>query len=404
VAKLEDNQQLTDVRIAEQNQTKVESGSKYRVRLSGIALINVFGTAGTVDNLDYPQRAVHRDPLQSSSAFGATLRQSQIELSAFGPDIAGAHTSANMKFDFAGGFANLPNGVTMGIARLRTGTLRLDWARTSIVAGQDNLFFAPLSPTSLASLAIPLMGYAGKLWSWTPQVRVEHQMAVTESNTFLFQAGILDSLTGDVPQPGYRYPTAGEQSGQPAFVSRFALRHRALGRDFTVGVGGYYARQDWGLGRHVNSWAGTADLNLPIASWMAVSGEFYRGSAVGSLGGGIGQSIVLSGNLVDSTTEVRGLDSMGGWLQMKIRAKPNFELNAALGGDNPYSAELRRYPATAGYYGALQSRNLNYFFNFVYSVRSDVLFSIEYRRLQSYALDSKRDTASHITMSMGYLF
>lgn len=404
IAKLEDNQQLTEARIAEQNQTKVESGSKYRLRLSGIALVNVFGTQGTVDNLDYPQLAVHRDPLQSTDAFGASLRQSQIELNVFGPDVAGARTSANLKFDFGGGLAGVPNGVTMGIARLRTGTLRLDWSHTSIVAGQDNLFFAPLTPTSLASLAIPPLSYSGRLWSWAPQVRIEHEIALTESNTLLVQGGILDSLTGDTPQPGYRYPTPGEQSGQPGFAARVALRHRALGRDFTLGVGGYYARQSWGLGRHVNSWAGTADLNLPVTNWMSVSGEFYRGNALGGLGGGIGQSILLSDSLLYSATQVRGLDSMGGWLQIKIKPKPNFELNAAYGQDNPFSAELRRFPATTQYYGLLQSRNLSYFVNFVYQVRSDVLFSLEYRRLQSYPLDTKPEKANQISLSMGYLF
>ena len=39
----------------------------------------------------------------------------------------------------------------MGVLRLRTGIVRFDWADTSIVAGQDSLFFAPLVPTSLAT-------------------------------------------------------------------------------------------------------------------------------------------------------------------------------------------------------------------------------------------------------------
>lgn len=407
VTKLEDAQQLTEARIAEHNQTKVESGSKYRLRLSGIVLVNLFDTQGTVDNLDFPQIAVPRDSLESSRAFGASLRQSQVELNAFGPDIAGAHTSANIKFDFSGGLASSPNGVTMGVVRLRTGTIHLDWPNTSIVAGQDNLFFAPLMPTSLASLAIPALSYAGRLWNWTPQVRVEHQIALSESNTLLLQGGILDSLTGDIPQPGYRYPTAGEQAGQPAYASRMALRHRAFGKEFALGVGGYYARQNWGLGRNVDSWAATTDLLLPITNWMALSGEFYRGRAVGGLGGGIGQTILVSGNLSDSTTVIRGLDSMGGWIQMKLKPKTNFEVNAAVGQDNPFSAELRRFSATPLWYGPfqqLQSRNLSPFFNFIYQVRSDVLFSVEYRRLQSYALDSKPNKSNQISLSMGYLF
>src|ERR1700734_1387407 len=151
----------------------------------------------------------------SSNAFAATIRQSQIGLEVFGPEIAGAHTSANVKFDFAGGFADLPNGVSMGVARLRTGTFRMDWANTSIIAGQDSLFFAPLMPTSLSSLAIPPLAYAGNLWSWMPQIRIEHREALTEGSSLSFEAGILDSLTGATPpMQEYRLPTAGEKTGQ----------------------------------------------------------------------------------------------------------------------------------------------------------------------------------------------
>jgi regulator of replication initiation timing len=412
VSKIEDAQQITEARLAEQNQIKVESGSKYRLRLSGMVLVNLFHTQGNVDNLDFAQLATPRDPLESTRALGGSLRQSQIELSAFGPDFAGAHTSANLKFDFAGGFANSPNGITMGLVRLRTGTIRLDWTNTSLVAGQDGLFFAPLIPTSLSSVAIPPLAYAGRLWNWAPQVRIEHQIALSDSTSVLVQGGILDSLTGDlpvlVPRPGsYRDPTAGEQSGQPAYASRIAVRHRAFGKEFTLGAGGYYARENWGFGRSVDSWAATTDLLLPITSWMTFSGEFYRGRAVAGLGGAIGQNILLSepaGNLYDSATRVRGLDSMGGWMQLKFKPKTNFEVNAAVGQDNPFSWELRRFPATAQYYGPLQSKNFSPFLNFIYQLRSDMLFSVEYRRLQSYPLDSAPNKVNQISLSMGYLF
>src|SRR3974377_482391 len=48
LSRLEDDQQLTNTRIAEQSQTKVESSSKYRVRLNGIVLFNTFVNRGTV--------------------------------------------------------------------------------------------------------------------------------------------------------------------------------------------------------------------------------------------------------------------------------------------------------------------------------------------------------------------
>ncbi len=404
VSSLEDDQHLMNDKIAEQSQTKVESGSKYRVRLSGIILLNTAVTRGSVDNLDFPQIATPPTAPGDSGAFSGSLRQSQIGIEAFGPDMAGARTSASLKFDFAGGFPQTPNGAALGIVRLRTGTIRFDWENTSIVAGQDSLFFAPLTPTSLASLAIPALSYSGNLWSWTPQIRIEHRISLSDGSTLLFQAGILDSLSGDVPQPGNRIPTVGEQSGQPAYATHIAWTRKAFGRDLTFGLGGYYGRQNWAFGRSVDSWAGTTDLTVPLGNLFALTGEFYRGRGVGGLGGGIGQSLLLSGPIADPGTAIYGLDSTGGWVQLKFKPKANFEVNFAYGMDNPFASELRAFPASGIFYGSALSRNQSPFVNFIYRARSDVLFSVEYKRLQTYTLDSSANTANQIGVSMGYLF
>jgi regulator of replication initiation timing len=404
VSKLEDDQELMNDKLFEQSQTKIESGSKYRVRLSGIVLLNTAITRGSVDNLDFPQMATPPVAPGTSGAFSGSLRQSQIGLEAFGPDIAGAHTSANIKFDFAGGFPYLPNGVAFGVMRLRTGTVRFDWENTSIVAGQDSLFFAPLTPTTLASLAIPALSYSGNLWSWTPQIRVEHRIPLSEASHLVLQAGILDSLTGDEPPYSYRYPTAGEQSGQPAYATRVAWSHRAFDRELTLGMGGYYGRQNWGYGRSLDGWAFTSDISIPLGSFFDLGAEFYRGRGVGGLGGGVGQSVLLSGPIGDETTAIHGLDSMGGWAQLKFKPKANFEVNFAYGEDNPFASELRAFPASSYYYGYSISRNLSPIINFIYRARSDVLFSVEYRRLQTYALDGNPDVANQVAISLGYLF
>lgn len=205
ISKLEENLDVVDAKVNDQYQTKVESGSKYRVRLSGIVLLNLYDNAGLVDNQDFPEVAQppHDNPLfVSPSSFGATMRQSQIKLQAFGPDLAGARTSADVEFDFAGGFPAVWNGAAIGIVRMRTATMRLDWTNTSVIVGQDHLFFAPLAPTSLATVATPALSYAGNLWAWTPQVRVEHRFHFSDVSTVTLQAGILDSLTGDLPEPG----------------------------------------------------------------------------------------------------------------------------------------------------------------------------------------------------------
>ena len=149
VAKLEEDQQLIHSEINEQSQTKVESASKYRVRLSGIALLSVFDNRGTVDDQEVPEIATQPQPLDSPGTFGASLRQSQVGVEIFGPEFAGARTSANLKFDFAGGFPNTPNGVSMGLVRLRTGTIRMDWATMRLLPGRINCFSRRLHPPHL---------------------------------------------------------------------------------------------------------------------------------------------------------------------------------------------------------------------------------------------------------------
>jgi TolA-binding protein len=404
ISKLEDDQELMNDKIIEQSQTKVESGSKYRVRLSGLVLLNTAVTRGSVDNLDIPQIALPAEAPGVNGSFSGSLRQSQIGIETFGPDIAGARTSANVKFDFAGGFPNVPNGAAFGVVRLRTGTVRLDWADTSLVAGQDALFFAPLTPTTLSSLAIPALSYTGNLWSWTPQVRIEHRFALSENSALRIQAGILDSLTGDVPQQSYRYPSVGEESGQPAYATHIGYSQRIFGRDLSVGIGGYYGRQNWGFGRAVDGWAGVTDVTVPLGEFLDFSGEFYRGRAVGGLGGGVGQSVLLSGSIYNPGTAIYGLDSTGGWLQLKFKPKANFEVNFAYGQDQPFGRELRLFPASALYYGYSISRNQSPFVNFIYRVRSDVLFSMEYKRLQTNPLNRNAYIANQLIVSLGYAF
>jgi hypothetical protein len=405
IGKLEEDEQLTEGKLNDQYQTKVESGSKYKVKLSGMVLMNVFSNRGVVDNLDFPGLALQRQSDDSAGTFGASFRQSQIGIQAFGPEIAGAHTSADVNFDFAGGFPNTPNGVSTGIVRLRTGTIRLDWANTSVIAGQDHLFFAPLAPTSLASLATPPLAYAGNLWAWTPQVRVEHRIHVSEGSTVILQGGILDSLTGEVPEyASYRGAGAGEKSGQPAYATRVAWSHQLFGQELITGFGGYYGRQNWQLGRHVDGWTGTTDLSVPLGRLFEFAGEFYRGRAVGGLGGGIDQTIVASGSLNDPSTVVQGLNSMGGWAQLKFKPVPKFEVNGAFGHDNPFGHQVARFASSPRLYDELFGRNQSWFMNFIYQPRSDVLFSVEYRRIRTFGADGDRNAANHINLSLGYLF
>ena len=406
VGHLEDDQQLLSGKVDEQYQTKVESASKYRVRLSGVVLFNLFSNQGRVDNIDVPTLAYR--PGDSSGSFGGTLRQSIFGFEVFGPEVMGARTSGNVNFDVGGGFPNISNGVNSGLVRLRTATMRLDWKNTDFVVGQDQLFFAPNSPTSFASLIVPALAYSGNLWAWTPQMRAEHRITLSENSTLTLQGGILDNLTGDPPYyedyTWYRTPQAGERARQPAYAGRVAYSHPLFGHTFTIGTAGYYSRENYGYGREVNGYAALADWSLPLNHWFSLSGSFYRGQAIGGLGGGIGRSVLYSGPVLDPTSSVLPLNTVGGWAQLKYRATSTLEFNAAFGQDNPFASDVRAFPNAQSYADPTLTRNQGMFANVIYRPRSDLLFSLEYRRLKTFSIYDYNSNAGQVNLGMGILF
>ncbi len=416
-ASLEEEYQLLSGKVDDQYQTKVESASRYRVRLSGIVLMNLASNQGVVDSIDLPTLAYARPPGGSGGSFGATLRQSEIGFEAFGPTVAGAKTTADLQLDLAGGFPPIPNGINSGLVRLRTATMRMDWTNTSVVVGQDAIFFSPNSPTSFATLAIPALTYAGNLWSWVPQIRVEHKVALGEQSSLLFQGGILDPVSGEAPgtvpgevtgeAPGtgyYRQAGPGEASRQPAYATRIAWTRNVFGQPLRVGVGGYYTRQDYGFSRNVDGWAGMTDIELPLNRQFSLSGKFYRGRALGGLYGGIGRSVLFSGDPTLASTEVQALNSIGGWAQLKYRPANKWEFNAAFGMDNPYASDLKYFQYPQSYGDATLARNQGSFVNMIYRPRSDLLFSVEYRHLTTYSLTDGGNGAGHLNLMMGVLF
>ncbi len=408
VQKLEDSTSLMGSKVDEQYQTKLETASKYRARLHGIVLMNAFRNVGGSDNLDFPNYAQPVDMGSPQATLGATFRQSEIGLEIFGPNVGGARTSADVQLDFAGGFPSTANGVNFGLVRLQTANVRFDWQHTSVVAGQDSLFISPLSPTSFASLATPAFALAGNLWGWTPQLRVEHRFTLSAQQTLTMQAGLLDNLDWE---PNYRAfertPQAGELSGLPAYALRTAWSRPVHERPLSVGVAGYYGRQNWTWGRYVDAWGAMADWQIPIAPRLALSGEFYRGRGLGGLGAGIGASIVYGGNPANGESPIRGLNSAGGWAQLKFQLTPKIELNGVFAQDNAFTGDIRGFAGDAnngGAPGSLLGRNRGTLGNIVFRPRSDLILAAEFRRLRTFPVYTSSSFTNQVNLSVGMLF
>jgi len=405
-AKLEEEQSLLSARVDDQYQTKVESGSKYRLQLSGMALFNAYSTRGNVDNSDMPGFAIPAYPTSTNAEFGATVRQSVIGLDLYGPEIAGAKSKADLRADFFGGFPSYPEGVTSPLFRIRTGGMRLEWDSTSLIVGQYAPFISPLSPSSLASVAYPAFASSGNLWVWTPEIYLEHRMPLSDGFTLTAQGGFMDPLTGELPpDPFYRAPEAGEKTGHPAYAGRIELAHGTGESRSWIAVGGYYGTQNWEPVRNVHSWAGTADWSTPLGRLISLSGEFYRGQAIGGLGAGEGRSVAYISTEYNPWYDVLVPDSTGGWAQLKFTPSERVEFNGAFGEDfTPVRVLPNVLTSNYAYSLVPVGRNQSASINSIYHLRSNVLVSLEYRRLRTAESQPGILRANQVTFSAATLF
>jgi hypothetical protein len=404
VEAVKEAQALDETQVEQIYQTKVESGSKYRVKLSGLILFNAGMNRGSVDNQDVPMLALRTLPGQVGGDVNATMRQTMFNIGVTGPNWLGARTSADVQFDFFGGFPETLDGNVLGVMRLRTGRAQLDWESGSVMVGQDQPFISPLSPTSLATIGTPALGYSGNLWTWTPQIVGTKRLSWSENTASTIQLGILDPLSGEPPQDEFeRLPESGERSRVPAVAARHALSFKVAGRTFGFGTSGLYSRKNYGFGRTVNGYAATVDWMMPLAERLEISGEFFRGRAIGGLWGAIGTSAALNGPTTIAATRVVPVNTIGGWTQVKYKLADKWEINSAFGIDNPFARDLLNYSPASGAYRPVM-RNSTEMLNIINRPKSNLVLSLEYRHLNTVSYGSHRYTAENVNLGIGVHF
>ena len=390
-------------KVAELHQDKVESKSKYPVKLYGLVLFNAYGNHGTLDAQDLPSLAYPSSSSTSSGGVGGTLAQTVLGVDIRGPKFLGAETSGSAEVDFGGGIPPIEYGAATGIIRLRTATLHMDWTRSSLNIGQDVPFFSPLSPTSYATVESPALSWSGNLWVWTPQIEFQHRFAMRDGSTLLAQGGVLDPFTEEIPQFQGRIASAGEESRVPAISGRVAWdRSEAAHLPFTLGFAAYRAKQRYRPFKQVDSWTVNTDLKISLGRYFALSGEGYRGQAAGGLGGGIWTSV----SYPDATLPHSGihpLSSAGGWLQLKAMPISRFEINAAVGQDENFASNFIKYPYAADGSTPLK-KNRTEFVNFIYKPNSLLLFALEYRRIFTVQATNVAASGEQINIAAGVRF
>jgi hypothetical protein len=412
---IRDQQAMQESELATQEQTKIESESKYPVKITGLLLLNGFVNTRAVDMTATPTLA-----LPGSGSTGASVRQTVLGFDAQGPHVFGARSYADLRVDFDGvpqtsenaGAYTGANSTNAMLLRLRTAHAGLQWEHTAVYFSLDRPIFNPDTPSSLTAVAEPALAWSGNLWTWNPQVGVTEEVPVSPAASLQLQAALIDA--GDAPlSPAAAsgastgtLPSSAEQSRWPGVEARVALLGPASNTENRnhFGLGGYFSPHRTPAGGTFNAWAGTADARLFLPLRLEFTGSAYRGQALGGLGGGAFKDFEYRAFGDTCSYCVQPLDDVGGWAQLKERINQLVELNAAFGIDDAFAGEVRRYSVSTSTFYQNLSRNRTYTGNVIYSPHAYLLFSLEYRHLESSPVLSYSAGSNVIGLGAGFKF
>ena len=343
VETLKEQVEINTAQIKEHAQTKVESDSRFRIKLTGMILANTFLNTKDSSLNDVPLVAPPPGIPINKNNVGASLRQSRLGFQLAGPRLSqklgSARISAETEFDFWGGSGS----AVLGSFRILTASVRLEWEKTSLIVGQRGPMISPRNPTSLAALWFAPFTGAGNLWQWRPQIIAEHRVKIGDSSELQLQGGMMMPFGENVQNAVIE--------GGPGYESRLAFSHALdTDRNLEIGFGGYFHRRPFSFGRNVNSYALTTDWAIPLGSRFELSGEAYLGRAnnLGEPSGSQNDRLyAVTGLLSNPVTQIRGVYATGGWSQLSFKARQNLDFNFAYGQEDPRNRDIFSGPTTS---------------------------------------------------------
>lgn len=408
---IRERQAMQETQIATLEQSKVESESKYPVKITGLLLLNGFVNTSGVDIAATPTVAS-----PGSGTTGASVRQTVVGIDARGPHLFGARSYADLRVDFYGNVVPAVSGVPIGtystndsLLRLKTAHAGLQWENTEASFSYDRPLLSPDSPSSLTAVAIPALAWSGNLWAWNPQLALRQNVPFAGSHSLQLQAAMIDVADPPISISGLNSsaavpPSGAELSRWPGVEARIALLGSQSDDRDHFGVGGYFSPHVLPNGHRYDAWAGTLDARFHMPGRLQFSGSFYRGLALGGLGGGGYKDYGYFYEPIQGEFYFRPLNDVGGWTQLKEKWSERLEFNAAFGMDNVFAYDLHRYAIPSGTMYQNLARNRTWTGNAIYSPSAYLLFSFEYRHIASAPVTGSSSTSNVIGLSAGYKF
>jgi hypothetical protein len=369
---------IDETRTAELDQTKVGASQRFPLRITGMVLFNSFLNSQGSGGLQYPTYAW---PNNEASG-GGSFRQTTIGLQYSGPQtFLGGSVNGSVYMDFWGG-----SGTSLDQDfRIRTGSIEIDWATRSIMAGLESPIFAPREPASLAQVAYAPLSGAGNLWLWIPQVRFEQKIRFGDQSGLRAQIGVVQTSE---TQP-YQESSAYVEPVRPGVEGRFEFYHGSEGGRRIEIAPGFHASVS-----HVE------EISLPSRifslDWFArpwqkleFSGAFFTGQNVGPLGG------MQPGFTIFGPLNAVPIHSNGGWAQLAFPVTNRLTFHLFSGLEDDRAADLLS--------GDI-ARNWMTGANLFYRLAPNVLLGLEGSQVRTTYLNSSYRLNDHYDLALAYLF
>jgi len=378
---VEERVAVSENRISELAQTKVEAARRFPIRLTGMALFDSFwdSRAGAADG--YPAVSA---PDAGRSA-GATLRQTILGLEYWGPEtLWGGKVRGSVMMDFFGG-----SGRSLDqLVRLRTASIGIDWKNRSFEAGILKPLISPRDPDSLAQVGIPPLAGAGNLWQWMPQTRFEQRFDLGPGTEVRAQLAAVQTDEA-AAYGGYPAPAGGPavEPKRPGIEGRVEF---SRGEERRIEIApGFHSSVSHVAGTPVPSDVFSLDWYAKPGGPAEFKGAFFTGENASNLGtAGQGFAILASGRTAP-------VHSTGGWAQLTLKATSRLSFHVLSGAEDDRRSDL--VPGQIG-------RNLAYGANFFYRLAPNVLLSVESMQVRTNYAAAAWLLGNHYDLALGYLF
>jgi hypothetical protein len=290
-------------------------------------------------------------------------RRTRLGLDVTGPKIPalGCGTiGGKVEIDFMSDFFYIQNKPTV-LLRHAYGEVKNEDFR--LLAGQTWDVVSPLYP---GDLSYSVLWDQGNIGYRRAQIRLERYYEVTCEDKLTVQLSANENILSDFATSTTVYR---QTTGWPLMEGRVAwtVNHPAWAEGpVTLGTSGHIGQQQFDFAPPLNgdvkqilTWSGNLDLHVPLTRCSGFQGEFFNGSNLGTMLGGIGQGV--------STVTHEGIRASGGWVDFWHDWTTCWHSHVGFGVDDPLDRDVRTG----------RSYNEVYFANMTYDITKFLIVGLE---------------------------